>query len=760
MAASITKTLEKPRMQPTRTHDYLYDPNFTLSSARDHARATLQAQATVNRIKRVPHFPTMFSELRHYPRASIQLDRTDPVPDSVSRQWRGYPDQHRATLERYTKFNYVPEIQLPPKQYDNPEVSGMNRFKYSRRPMIPFLQQVAPNVVLAQAREPNDLITIESMEAENQLMPFTRTIGVQTIYRESETQTDPYSPEYVVQPGSQPELLTLATLSYGHGLPAGLAEVEMIERARAKRAWEASLPPLNDSNQMEKRRKLMEEQETNEWTFRETEIEKIQELRLQVLNKMLKEREKEHDSLNTKRLEHLWTKKQQQKEVRVKQLRTEHIKMLRKLTKQRQNFEGKLERRDVIKEYTDFSSGTYAPLTRVGVFPDRTGVFSVKSHLLNTYQGLLELEASLPDYVTQPRIKIPKRGLAVGGTARRLERHAKELKEVDEAIRLNKLKAGVDSVSPLRFLEKVEKPIPRPPTPRITTPPPEAEAIDQSVVLLQQLIRGRAIQNKMFEGKQRRLELIRELRSTHALQAAGQREKEAMKYSTLTLQENGQRMSDKEGSVDKVVEDLAGAQLGQTLDYLGKELVRLQEERRVHAFAMLAERQRKLREAEESGLRQVEERRRRTEDEIFRQLVKVHQSTVDTYLEDIILSSVDKTADQQARSEVRKKAEKINEVAHLLESQRTKLQSEEMVSELVHTFLLPEVEKQTMREKVKRQQRKHIVAAHRVIHETAEEVIASHKVPPRSSSGKLASKSGSDLTSSQSQILKEEDDES
>ena len=29
--------------------------------------------------------------------------------------------------------------------------------------------------------------------------------------------------------------------------------------------------------------------------------------------------------------------------------------------------------------------------------------------------------------------------------------------------------------------------------------------------------------------------------------------------------------------------------------------------------------------------------------------MKVHQSTVDTYLEDVILSSVDKTADQQVR---------------------------------------------------------------------------------------------------------------
>ena len=45
-----------------------------------------------------------------------------------------------------------------------------------------------------------------------------------------------------------------------------------------------------------------------------------------------------------------------------------------------------------------------------------------------------------------------------------------------------------------------------------------------------------------------------------------------------------------------------------------------QEERRIHAFAMLAERQRRVREAEESGRRQLEERRRREEDEIFKQV--------------------------------------------------------------------------------------------------------------------------------------------
>lgn len=65
---------------------------------------------------------------------------------------------------------------------------------------------------------------------------------------------------------------------------------------------------------------------------------------------------------------------------------------------------------------------------------------------------------------------------------------------------------------------------------------------------------------------------------------------------------------------------MVGAELEHLFDTLSKELIHLQEERRIHAFTLLAERDRCLREAEESGRRQVEERRRREEDEIFRQV--------------------------------------------------------------------------------------------------------------------------------------------
>ena len=54
-----------------------------------------------------------------------------------------------------------------------------------------------------------------------------------------------------------------------------------------------------------------------------------------------------------------------------------------------------------------------------------------------------------------------------------------------------------------------------------------------------------------------------------------------------------------------MLEGMGGKNIGQMADFLSKELVRLQEEQRIHAFALLAERKRRMREAEESGSRLV-----------------------------------------------------------------------------------------------------------------------------------------------------------
>lgn len=49
------------------------------------------------------------------------------------------------------------------------------------------------------------------------------------------------------------------------------------------------------------------------------------------------------------------------------------------------------------------------------------------------------------------------------------------------------------------------------------------------------------------------------------------------------------------------------------------------------------------------------------------QVVQVHQETVDLYLEDIILETLEQTADQQAREEIHRRAKEVNDIAYAME---------------------------------------------------------------------------------------------
>uniref|UniRef100_G1NSE5 Cilia- and flagella-associated protein 91 n=1 Tax=Myotis lucifugus TaxID=59463 RepID=G1NSE5_MYOLU len=548
----------KGHVSSSRTYDYLYDPLFTVSSEQDHTQANVQAFLSRSRLRKVPRFRTMFSNLIHYPRHSLYWSKADPVPPFISREWRGHEEKRRETLQKLGIYDT--SFQMPKEVYEDPDVTGKNRYKYFERPFLPSFQQMPPNVALASTKQ--EKYTFPPASSKRPPTPSKYTVGIQTDYRDSEVQTDPYSPEYIVCQDSIPELLTLATLTWGRGLPAGQAEVEMIERAREKRAWEATLPPLTDTAHFEKRRKMMNEMERKEWAFREQEIERLQEIRLEILKELLRKRLKNSNEMTVKHLNAQWSNLQEAKEAKL------------------------------------------------------------------------------------------------------------------------------------------------------------------AVIFLQKLLRGRAVQNVMFEGKEKRLELIQELRATHVLQEDDRLVRKTEKQVTLALQRQRNLHEHKVSLVENHLNGLEGRVLADMFDFLSKELVRLQEERRIHAFAMLAERQRRMREAEESGRRQVEQRRLREEDEIFKEVVKVHQSTISSYLEDIILNAEENTAEEQARAEIEKKAKEINDIAYEMESRRTQLQSEEIVAELVYSFLIPEVQKDFVKEKVRNAQRKHILAAHQIIHRHTGDMLA------------------------------------
>ena len=158
-----------------------------------------------------------------------------------------------------------------------------------------------------------------------------------------------------------------------------------------------------------------------------------------------------------------------------------------------------------------------------------------------------------------------------------------------------------------------------------------------AVILLQRLVRGRAKQNMMFEGKEKRLDLIAELRATEEWKAASEFQEEK------ALIENYQ-----ERVLDGAAEALQADVISRTLDNLSKELVRFKQEKKIAAMVRLAEDLRRKREAEESGRRQGEAILRQREDFLYQELMSVHQGTVDSYLQNIVVNTIDNTSSLQA----------------------------------------------------------------------------------------------------------------
>lgn len=78
--------------------------------------------------------------------------------------------------------------------------------------------------------------------------------------------------------------------------------------------------------------------------------------------------------------------------------------------------------------------------------------------------------------------------------------------------------------------------------------------------------------------------------------------------------------SSQDTPVEEVVGHLEGETLAKMIDFLDKEMIRLIDERKIHALILLAERERKLKEAAEGGKRYLEEEARRANDEVFKQV--------------------------------------------------------------------------------------------------------------------------------------------
>jgi len=70
---------------------------------------------------------------------------------------------------------------------------------------------------------------------------------------------------------------------------------------------------------------MMSDMESHEWLLREKEIEKLQNLRIELLEKMLKDNENHQYDTSIERINRQWTKKQVEREEFVKNNRLHYL---------------------------------------------------------------------------------------------------------------------------------------------------------------------------------------------------------------------------------------------------------------------------------------------------------------------------------------------------------------------------------------------------------------------------------------------------
>ncbi|ODN06664.1 Protein MAATS1, partial [Orchesella cincta] len=340
-------------VRESRPHDFLYDPIYTMPSRQDFLKDAEFGMRSGARIKLRPVDDSMFSALK--------TDRRIIPCMTMMR-----PNNLDNFVPQYD-INGVPIIPadtgpLPtPRQVD--DVTGADRAKYATRYTVQQYKLETPRFDFNRL----------APEDQKKLLQNERTRRVATLTGLcKQIITDPYSPPYFLPyPGAYPKLLALVKLTWEKGLPFSLDDIVIIERALSKRILEHVDRDIETENQkdFERRIKLMEELEAQQWADREKELDKVCQRKMELTSRLLQEYSARVSNDHTMRLEKLLHQLKQQTQKSFQTIKHQYFRDLRKLEK-KYIIKKESRQRDIIKDYTDFGSSVYAPLTRNGAGVD------------------------------------------------------------------------------------------------------------------------------------------------------------------------------------------------------------------------------------------------------------------------------------------------------------------------------------------------------------------------------------------------------
>ena len=397
---------------------------------------------------------------------------------------------------------------------------------------------------------------------------------------------------------------------------------------------------------------MMEEQELADLHFRERKLQELHEAQLEALAAALEDRTRERERVAAIRVASVLEQKTNEKDERIAIIQRARLKALRKLKLAKQK-----EEANAVNEVEGHQSKSGSTLE----IPPVSDALRFETLVPETLNGIEALEKSLDPSNFAPDTRHLKAHLAKHSLSQERKKRVLclHLDRMDKLIKARKYgdasnqhqapnvrssedeaKEGEDEESALpEWRRKVEKMV-RPETPRIEDLEnfhPEPTPVHQAVVLLQRLLRGRAIQSMMYEGKESRLELIKELRSVETIP----NDPQIIDDKNQELYQSAAELAAREAIVGEVVSF--------ALDFFAKELKRSKEQANIEAFIGEAEETRRWREMNEAGRRQRELAEREAREQVYSKVTLFHQHTAMSYFDDVLGDAIEAAASTKAK---------------------------------------------------------------------------------------------------------------
>ncbi|RNF25329.1 uncharacterized protein Tco025E_02352 [Trypanosoma conorhini] len=536
----------------------------------------------------------------------------------------------------------------------------------------------------------------------------SREAGMQTVYRENEAQTEPYTPEYYIPEGGDPnpEVLGIRELKWNDGLPAGVEEVELIKRLRRRRALEASLPPATDAKSAEVRHRALYELEAQERKECEEHMAKIRQRRLDGIHEALMERERAREEANRLRLEAVKERKLADLKRVIERSEVKRIARGQNLLEAEASktapsvacgmyavnpVESYKPKKDLIETYSKY--GALATTTQVShsrsapPAPMETSEhfrhYDVRPTMLTLEEGVRELEE-----VKVPRIQrlppnafVTPENYAINSLPTLYQRR-EATRVVDALEYVNaKIHKGDSRAEKMRVIElyRATPRLQRPDTPELELEDDAEESLEEACILLQRLLRGRAVQNDFFDGKERCRGLIEEL------QAASN-----AKYAERTPEEKEEeeRVKRLEAIADSFGDAAQGDTIVETLDYLFHELERQRDLSALEELRREAETVRAEREAKEAELRAQERILHDKEAVQYAAYIRAIDDVVECYSHQLYTTAGEECAMEEAIDAEYNRLEKLSATSvEFPDADAT----ENLVCDMLDSFVLPAV---------------------------------------------------------------------